>query len=446
MYTLAPHQVYASEMADMVDALAIYYEAGTGKTASILDWAYRSVQSGQTSSILIICPASLVGNWMSNIDKMRMFEGYTDEGIDDLRRVVTVRSFQRTYKTEKREVHHRNGATSVKRSTKIRDDIDHPWDAVIVDEAHCIGNHSSVQTRACLTIGRMAKRRYILTGTPVSGGGGAEDFQKLYGQLKFLDDGVWSSWSDFVQRYVVTIDPWGKPRRYKDDELRQLMYDYGIVARLRDCVDMPSKTETVIPCELSEKTVYKDIQRGNIAKYGLDVRTSGVIYGKLLQLCSGHIKNGDKPLSFITSKAQALEDILCGTDDKVVVFCQYTASVDLCAGICAKHGKTAVYDGRSKGETWRELQYGDAQYLVCQYQSGGWGLDLYASSTMVLFEPTQSSLLLEQSLARIYRTGQTFPCRYLHLVTPGTIEERVSATVRSGVDVTTQMLEEWAKL
>ena len=81
---------------------------------------------------------------------------------------------------------------------------------------------------------------------------------------------------------------------------------------------------------------------------------------------------------------------------------------------------------------------------MCQYQSGGVGIDLYASHTCVFYEPTMSSLLLDQAKARIRRRGQEKHCLYYHIVTDG-IDRRISDTVRSGVDVTNGMLDEWDK-
>lgn len=444
-YRLAEHQRFASAMMDDSPSLAIWYETGTGKTIIPEDWAYRQMLLGRLTSLLIVCPASLVGTWEASFDKMLMFEGYTAENVQKLKNLVTIRSFQKLYKTEKVQVKHRNGQIGEIKKTHLRPDVDRRWDAVVIDEAHCIGNHSSTQTKTCLTLGKLADRRYILTGTPVSGGGGAEDFQKLYGQLKFLDDSVWRSWTDFRERYVLSVDPWGNPSRYRAEDLRSLMKDYGIVARLADCYDMPEYTESEIPCELIEKQAYRDFQSGKLAPYGLTIENSGLVYMKLLQLCSGCVKTDNGPLSFKTTKDDVLRSIIQGTDDKVVVFCWYTASVDRVAEILRKFGPTVTFDGRSKGETWRELQSGQARYLVAQYQSGGVGIDLFASATMVLWEPCTSALLLEQTRARIYRKGQTRHCQYIYLYTPGTIEKKVLDTVRSGVEVTRDLLDKWSK-
>lgn len=445
---LGEHQTYAVEMMDANDALAIFYAPGCGKTAIAIMWVVRALRDGRIRNALVVCPASLVGNWERSIMTADEFEGIRPEDVALMKKCVKVTSFQKVYKTERKAIKHRDGQTTYKRVISLRPEVDREWGAVIVDESHCIGAHNSVQTRSCLTLARLAQHRYIMTGTPVSGGKGKEDFAKLYGQLKFLNPLIWSSWTQFSNRYVTEVDRWFKPMSYDIPACRALMQEYGIVARLEDCRDMPDKTDRMIPCELEEKKVYNDIKKGNIIPYGIDIEAAGSQYIKMLQICSGSMKrstdDGDV-MHLKTSKDVALADIIEGTDDKIVIFCNYRASVDRVADICRKAGRTTVvYDGRSKGNTWMEFQYGNADAIVCQYQKGGPGLDLFASHTMIMYEPCLSALLLEQSRARIWRTGQENHCTYTYLYTPGTIEEKVLTTVRQGVDVTNKMLEQWA--
>lgn len=445
-WKLAEHQLYATTMMDYNDSLGVFYEAGTGKTAIALAWAYHALMDGRIDSLLVVCPASMVGTWNEAIPKMLNFDGFTEEGVSRLRNVTEVVSFQKTYQMTKHEVHHRDGRVTLHKTYCLRPEVDRKWGAIVVDESHCIGDHASRQTKTSYTLAKLAKYRYILSGTPVSGGKGREDFQKLYGQLRFLNPNIWKTWEQFQNECVTEYDHWGKPAAYNVDYCRDLMKNYGIVCRLSECFDMPKTTETLIPCELLPKKAYKDIKKGNLVPYGIDVSNAGGQYTKLLQLCSGHIKRPDGILEFPTSKDDALEELLSESHEKVVVFCTYTASIDHVAKIGEKLGrKTVIFDGRSKGETWREFQYGDADLLICQYQAGGVGLDLFASHVMIFWEPTLSALLLTQAKARIFRKGQEQHCRYYHLYTPGTIEHRVMNTVRSGDDVTKEMLEAWAR-
>lgn len=447
-YKLAEHQIYALEIMDSNSNCGIFYDMGTGKTMIALTWIYRALQDGRIQTALVVCPASLVPNWEDNVQKMLMFEGFTEEGVERLRKSLTFTSYQKMYKTEKIAVGHRDGQTTYKKSISLRPEVDRIWGVIMVDESHNLGTHSSVQTKAALTLARLSKYRYIFSGTPCDGGKGIENFSKLYGQLKFLEPDIWKNWTQFCNRYVTAYDRWHNPISYDIPSCRALMYNHAIVCRLEDCFDMPDLTETMIPCPLAEKKVYKDLLDSNYEPYNIDLEMAGTKYTKMLQVCSGSMKRTPEeggPMTFRSSKDDVLLDLINSTSDKVVIFCNYHASVNRCAEICSKSGrKTVIFDGHSKGPTWKEFQNGDATAIVCQFASGGEGLDLFASSHLVMFEPCRSARLLKQAKKRIYRKGQTKNCDIYFLYTPSTLEVKTWDTVRAGADVTDEMLDDWA--
>ncbi len=435
MWSLGEHQVYALEMMDANPAMGIFYDMGTGKTAIALMHIYRRVQKSKCKSALIVCPASLVDNWLDNIDKMKNFEGVSPAGLARMKAAITVVSFQKTYRSQKLP----NG----RRKLSLRDEVDHPWDILICDESHYLGAHNSLQAKAAWTLAQISRERYILTGTPVHGGGGKEDFSKLYGQMRILNPTIWRSWKEFCNRYVTHYDHFNNPDRYDIASCHVLMENYAIVCRIEQVVNMPEKTDTVIPCPLAERKVYRDVMSGAVEEYKLDVASAGNPYTKLLQICSGSLKTDEGTQRLHTSKEEVLRNIISSTDDKVVIFCTYRASVDLCKDICEKEGrKTALVDGREK--QWKDFQYGDANAVVCQYQSGGAGLDLFASHTMIFYEPHLSAEKYSQARARIYRKGQKNHCLYYILTTPGTVEAKAWNSVRNGESVSAAMLDSWA--
>lgn len=436
-FKLAPHQVYAELAMEDNPALGIFYEAGTGKTMIALSRAYHALEREEIHSVLIVCPASLVGNWRDSVDKMLDFEGYTEEGVKRLRESMLIVSFQRTYTTQ---------IIGDARRICLRPEVDRRWGMMIVDEAHGLGGHSTAQTKACLTLARLATYRYALTGTPVSGGGGGPDYKKLYGIMKFLHPDIWKGWTEFSKTYVTSVDKWFKPRTYNNELCEQLMRDNAIMARLRDCYGMPSETHTVIECELYERKIYKDLAKWKVKEYDIELRTAGQVYPKLFQVCSGHLITDNGVRTLNTYKDQALKDLLTGTDDAVVIFCNYTASVDRCAEIAKACGRNVVtYDGRARPDDWMAFQRGPADCIVCQYQKGGVGIDLFKSATTIYFEPCWSTILLEQSRARTMRKGQTRSCRFLYLSTSGTREADAWESVRKGVDLTADLFERWAR-
>ena len=333
--------------------------------------------------------------------------------MDDLESILTITSYQRTFKSETKKYIDRNGRQRTRRTIRLREELNHPWDVIIIDESHRIGAHDSAQTDATIKLGLLAQRRFVMSGTAVLGGGGHADYQKLYGQVKFLNDAEFKNWTEFKGRYVESVNWFGSITAYREDRCKALLQKYFIVARRRDCFDLPPMAEHVIECPLAEPAVFEDIKEGRLARYNLDITVAGGQYPKLLQICSGHlIRDGLDPLILK----------------------------------CSKDEDYRVFDGRSKTDTWRDVQEGDARVLVVQYQAGGEGLDLYASDLMIFFEPTLSSLQLEQAKARIMRKGQTKPCDYYYLVTPVEIERNTVDSVRRGVDVTARMLDEWAKM
>jgi len=444
---LAEHQVLALEVMNANPSLGIFYAAGCGKTIIAITWIRDAIQAGMIESALVICPKSLIGSWERSIDDASSFDHISADDVKMLKSRITIRSFQKIYKSEKVPVKDRKGFVRYKKRISLREDVDRHWGAVFVDESHCIGSHSSIQTKACIVLAKLAKYRYIMSGTPVSGGKGKEDYQKLYGQMRFLHPEMWPTWKEFCEACVRGYDRWGKPVSYNRPYCEKILRENAIVARLEDCYDMPEQIEVPVPCELLEKKAYSDIKKGNILPYGLDLESAGSQYIKLLQICSGSLKRDDgSVMQMKCSKDDVFREIITGTDDKVVVFCLYRASIDRCAAIGREEGRNVViFDGRSKGNEDDEFQTGDADMIVAQYSVGGPGVNLYASHTMVMFEPCLSALMLDQSMHRIFRKGQEHACRYMMLYTPHTYEDMAWATVKSGKDVTADLMYRWSQ-
>lgn len=445
MKHLAEHQLYALACMDFNSSLALFYEAGTGKTAIAMTWIRDALRSGKIRDALVICPASLVPNWEKDIAEATDFDHITEDDVRLLQEKVTIRSFQKTYQTVKRTVRHRDGQEEVLKKRMIRNDLDKLWGAIIVDESHSIGAHNSQQTKAAIALAGTATYRYIMTGTPIHGStrSGGPDYSKLYGQFSFLYPNMWSSWTAFCREYVTAWTEYKTPAAYNSAALNKLMLDNAITVRLRDCFDLPEATETVLPCSLIEDKTYREVaDHINLEEHGLS--NPKAVFGKLLQICSGSLIHDLGIDHLRTSKDDVLKDIIDGTDDKIVIFCRFTASIDRCAELCRRMKvEYLVFDGRSKGPVWREFDKPQYQVIICQYQSGGTGLNLQSANTMVFYEPCFSTKDWVQAHRRIERPGQTKKMRYICLTTPKTVEDRVLKSVMGGISVTDKMIEGW---
>ena len=430
-FHLAEHQVRILRMMKERDCLGIFAEAGTGKTMIALTYIYDGMIEGRIDDALVVCPASLVPSWRLAIERMREF-GYSDFDVEIMKNIVSISSYQMIWKRYVQGGRRRYG---------LRESVDRHWDVIVVDESHRLGDPSSVQTKMMLKLADHSDKRFIMIGTPDS-----TRYIKLYGQLRFLDPDIWHSYKEFDERYVWTKDLYRKPIRYDTEALEDLKKRYGTVVRLRECFDMPTSTDVDMPIDLGAPDVYDDMIHYRTDRYGISTDAAGVGVMKALQICSGfYLDDNGTAHTVKCGKNDALATIIEGTDDKIVVFAHYRESIN---SICAMLERMKVsylrFDGTVKEPVWQTFQKDDTRVFVTQYQRGSEGIDLFASCRMVFYEPTTSAVLLEQAKARIMRKGQTVPCVYHHLYSQGTIEEKIMKRVRSGVDVSRDLLDKWA--
>ena len=200
-----------------------------------------------------------------------------------------------------------------------------------------------------------------------------------------------------------------------------------------DCLDLPEKLpDEVVKVDLNEKALYKKLATESaILEYEILAENPLSRLVKLRQLASGYLtyKEGgvDKVLELKTEKLNALEEILEGypEDKKVVIFAEFKYSIAKISELLRKKKiRFITLDGDQKDKTiWRQFQNDKRiRVIVCQYQTANAGIDLFASDTIIYYEPTLRSDILEQSRDRIHRTGQKEKCSYIHLLTRGTVE------------------------
>ena len=310
------------------------------------------------------------------------------------------------------------------------------FDLIGLDEAHYIKSRTSRRSKACLKMACNAKYRYILTGTIISNG----KLEDIWSPFCFLDPYIQrgypysrifgGSYSKFLDRYCI-LNMYHKPSSYIHvRELQDIINEYSYRVKKSECLDLPDKLpDEIIKVDLLEKSLYKRLATESaILEYEIlaDNPLSRLI--KLRQLCSGFIKLEDGTIiETKNEKLSILQEILEGFEDtkKIVIFAEFKYSIKKIEELLTKLKISYVtLDGDQKDKTiWRKFQADKSiRVFIGQYQSANAGIDLFASDTIIYYEPTTRSVVLEQSRDRIHRTGQTNKCSYIHLLTKGTVE------------------------
>ncbi|MCF6378375.1 DEAD/DEAH box helicase [Nocardioides KLBMP 9356] len=383
----------------------------------------RTSTTDQVGPTLVVCPASLLGNWEAEIRRfapgvpVRRHHGSARD-LDGVSGFVLT-----TYGTM------RNDAELL---------AEVPWDLVVADEAQHIKNSRSAAARALRTIPSTA--RVALTGTPVE-----NDLTELWSILDWAIPGLLGSRNAFRKVWAGPIESGLEPTKARQFAdligpflLRRRKSDPGIAPEL------PAKTETdhLLGLTREQVVLYETLVRESMRRIEeADEETRRGLVLKLLtglkQICNHPAHYLRQPNPKLRGRSEKLEllDELVGTvvaeEGAVLVFTQYVAMARLLerhlgtTGVPHQllHGGTPV---REREAMVARFQAGEVPVFLLSLKAGGTGLNLTAADHVLHFDRWWNPAVEDQATDRAYRIGQTKPVQVHRFVTQGTIEEKIA--------------------
>lgn len=391
------------------------------------------MKSGKIENALVVAPKSALGAWERDTE---LFDDLDQEILKDN---ITLINYDKVWRGDKKSPYYKK------------------FGCIILDEAHLIKNRTSRRSKFILKIACMADYRYILTGTPISNGQ-LENIWSLYCFLDpYMERGYpysrifGGSYKTFQDRYCI-LNMYHKPSSYIHvRELQDIINEYSYRVKKVDCLDLPEKLpDEIIKVDCAEKALYKKLSTESaILEYEILAENPLSRLVKLRQLCSGHIKlESGEMLEVKNEKLSILQELIEGYEDdkKLVIFVEFKYSISQISALLRRLKiKHVVLDGEQKNkQIWRDFQSDKTiRVIVCQYQTASAGIDLFASDTIIYYEPTLRSNTLEQSRDRIHRTGQHRPCSYIHLLTKGTVEVDIYRALAGYSDFSEKLFVEY---
>ncbi|NUR64329.1 MAG: ATP-dependent helicase [Streptomyces sp.] len=426
--TLRDYQLRGLAWLDLMTTLGLggclADDMGLGKTITVIALHLRRARTEPT---LVVCPASLLGNWQREITRfapgvpVRRFHG-PERSLDDLDGGFVLTTY------------------GTMRSTAARL-AEQQWGMVVADEAQHVKNPYSATAKALRTIPSPA--RVALTGTPVE-----NNLSELWALLDWTTPGLLGPLKSFRARHARAVENGEDTeaverlaRLVRPFLLRRKKSDPGIVPEL------PPKTETDHPVPLTREqaSLYEAVVRESlyaietadgIARKGLVLK----LLGALKQICDHpalYLKEdagGAERLALRSGKLALLDELLdtvLAEDGSALVFTQYVGMARL---ITAHLGARAVpvdllHGGTPVPERERmvdRFQAGATPVLVLSLKAAGTGLNLTRAGHVVHFDRWWNPAVEEQATDRAYRIGQTQPVQVHRLITEGTVEDRIA--------------------
>jgi SNF2 family DNA or RNA helicase len=411
-------------------------EMGTGKSKVAIDFCCAMHLKAGVKRVVIVCPKSVIGVWRLEI---RKHEPAFAKGRIQWLIVNYDKLADRTVVQGDEEWEYEGAAHKL---------IDWEPDVLIADESHLMKRASAKRSRAMYRMGKAAKFRLILTGTPV-----AKNPLDLYSQFKFLDESVFgNNFNQFKRKYCV-FGGYGnyKLLRYINlDDLKKRAERHVFQITKNECLDLPSRTHEIIPVRLDERSreFYEKMRKGTLTKFeGAEVVTPIMLTQllRLSQMTSGFLntENGAKRLGEEKQAKllQVLEDMKSQEREKVVIFCRFKHDLKV-SFLAAKqagyrpmlfHGKTKEAEREQKLVEFEESE--DSIAFIAQIATGSLGISLTAASEAIFFSHDYRYDTFVQACDRLHRIGQHSPVSYYHLICQDSIDEVVWMALRAKKDV-----------
>ncbi len=175
---------------------------------------------------------------------------------------------------------------------------------------------------------------------------------------------------------------------------------------------------------------------------------------RMHQILCGHITDDEGVVHDVPNRrVDALMDVVDEAGGaSVVVWCAYRRDVDrVASALISRHGVGTVvtYDGRTS-PAGREaaislFQSGTARFFVATPHTAGRGITLTRGTTVVYYSNSYDLELRLQSEDRTHRIGQHHPVNYVDLRVPGTVDERIVASLRAKINIATLLMGDVAR-
>ena len=406
-------------------------DMGLGKTLQVLTYLEKLRKREKNARVLLIVPASLLGNWQREAEKFA-------PKLDLL--ILHGSSASVLGKLVSEEPAFLN-ITTYGMIPRIKELKDINWTCIILDEAQAIKNPATKQTKEIKKLsGRM---RIAMTGTPIE-----NDLTNLWSLFDFLNKGLMGTSAEFGQ-FTKRLKE--HPEKYAQLKsmvapfmLRRVKTDKSIIA------DLPEKLETIDYAALSKKQVVlyrktvEEMEERILNSEGIERR--GVVLAtiiKLKQICNHPDQYlGQETFSGDDSGKFALLKSICETiyekRERVLVFTQFREITEYLAQFLKEifhtdgyvlHGGTPV----SRRSKIVEAFLGDAYvpFIVLSVKAGGTGLNLTKANHVIHFDRWWNPAVENQATDRAFRIGQTKNVMVHKLVCQKTIEEKIDAIIES---------------
>ena len=462
------HQMTALEKSWNKQNFAYFMEMGTGKTKVLIDNMSMLYDKGKVDGALIIAPKGVIKTWyeqelpahlpnhienvtvlwQANITKGQqeklesLFETETDLHI----LIMNVEALS----TDK----------GVKFAAKF---LNSHKVIMAIDESTTIKTPTAKRTKNIIDLGKSAKYKRIMTGSPVT-----KNPLDLYSQCEFLDPYLldFTSYYAFRNRYaeMKTMHLRGRSIQVVDEfknlgELSDTVKTFSERILKEDCLDLPPKnfTKRHIILTSEQRKAYDQMKKAAMAVLNGKVTTTMTVLTQLMrlhQITCGHFTADDGSVQLIeNNRIKELMNVLEETEGKAIIWANYQRDItNIIQNIVKVYGPGSVVDyygltpQEERQDNIKKFQNDDnCRFIVGTTQTGGYGITLTQANTVIYYSNGYDLEKRLQSEDRAHRIGQTKSVTYVDLIAEDTVDEKIVKALRDKINIASEVLGEELK-
>lgn len=416
-------------------------DMGLGKTIQVIALLlYEREFLKVEGPTLLICPTSVVGNWMREVERFApSLKVFIHHGTDR----ATGKEF-----VEKAYCHDLVISTYnlVHRDLDVLSMVN--WKGIVLDEAQNIKNSSTKQAQSIRKL--KSEYRIALTGTPIE-----NRLMELWSIMEFLNPGYLGSRESFRRRFVIPIEKYGDEKRAW--QLKQLIKPF-ILRRVKTdptiIQDLPLKQENKVYCTLTKEqaTLYQAVVEETMERIAAStgIERRGLILSlltKLKQICDhpalflGDGSLLDNRSGKLMRLVEMLDEIL-SEGDKAIIFTQYAQMGKMLQIHLQRIFRREVlflHGGVRKDERDRMVERFQTEegpdIFVLSLRAGGVGLNLTQANHVFHFDRWWNPAVENQATDRAFRIGQQKNVQVHKYICIGTLEEKIDMLIEKKRDL-----------
>ena len=458
------HQLTALEKSVDKKEYGYFMEMGTGKSKVLVDNMAILYDKGKINGALIIAPKGVYTNWFSQEIPIHLASHIKPKMV--LWTASTSKTKEKEYQTlfetgfDLHVLIMNVEAFSTKKGVEFAYKFLRSHKTIMaVDESTTIKNPSAKRTKSILMLGKQAKYRRILTGSPVT-----KSPLDLYSQCAFLNEDLLDhgSFYSFRNRYAHMIERNFGGRRVQIvgsyqrlDELEDILKKFSYRVQKSECLDLPKKIFINRTIELTKEQneAYATMKSAALASLKGKMATAPHVLTQLMrlhQITCGHLKSDDGTITnFKHRRIEELIDVINEMEGKVIIWANYVHDInEITKALENEYGEGSVvqYYGKVSSEdrqrAIKEFQDPDSpvKYFIGNTQTGGYGITLTAASNVIYYSNSYDLEKRLQSEDRAHRIGQTKSVTYVDLIAEKTVDEKIIKALRKKINIATTVM------